>query len=56
MRIYVVSINFMVVRIVSENGLTTKLKLLNIILFDNIIDSEKYENYNDVKQNKLFMP
>lgn len=39
-----------------KRGDQQNLELMNIILFDNILDSEKYENYNNVKQYKPFMP
>ena len=39
-----------------KRGDQQNLELISIILFDNILDSEKYENYNNVKQNKLIMP
>lgn len=32
-----------------KRGDQQNLELISIILFDNIIDSEKYENYNNVK-------
>lgn len=39
-----------------KRGDQQNLELISIILFDNNLDIEKYENYNNVKQYKLFMP